>query len=75
MAKQHQALEGAKLTTEISVYCDPELKRLAGERADEAQLPLSEYIVRVLAKELKRPDLAKIPRKPMGRPRKDAVPA
>ena len=60
----------SKLTADIRVYCDPELKRIAGEAADAAGLPLSEYVVQALAEHLARPDLAKVPRVSMGRPRK-----
>lgn len=68
---KNKNFEGGKVAAEISVYCDPELKRLAGNAADAAGLPLSEYVAQVLAKEFNRPDLAKVPRKPMGRPRKE----
>lgn len=71
MAKRISAHEDSKLTAEISVYCDPVLKQLAGEAADEAEISLSEFMVRCAAKELKRPDLAEVPRKKMGRPRKE----
>lgn len=67
------SLEGRKLSAEISVYCDSELKQLAGKAADAAGVPLSEYVAQVLARELKRPDLGKIPRKRLGRPRKEVV--
>lgn len=67
--------EVLKLTAEISVYCDPLLKELAGIEADARGVPLSEFVVQAIAKELKRPELAKIPRKPYGRPRKDRQPA
>lgn len=58
------------MTVQIHIHCDPELKRLAGIEADKSGLPLSEYIARTLAYHLGRPDLARIPRKRMGRPRK-----
>jgi len=61
------------LTDQIMVYCSPELKRLAGEWADAAGVPLSEFVVRALAERIERPDLAIVPRKKSGRPRKDAV--
>lgn len=48
----------------------PELKDLAGKKADKLGLPLSEFIVQILANDLKRPDLGTIPRKRIGRPRK-----
>lgn len=53
---------------------DPELKRALGERADAEGLPLNEYMALVLAKHIKRPELAKIPRKSIGRPRNDEAP-
>lgn len=58
------------MTAAIHIYCDPELKRLAGMAADHADLPLSEWIARVLAKHIGRPELGRIPRKSIGRPRK-----
>jgi len=58
------------MVADIRVYCDPALKALAGKQADAAGLPLSEYVAKVLAERLNRPELAKIPRKPTGRPRK-----
>ena len=64
---------GETLVAEIRVYSPPELKDLAGEEADKQGVPLSEFVVRVLAKHLQRPDLATIPRKSVGRPRKRAV--
>lgn len=58
----------------LAVRIDRELKNLIGLRADEEDLTLNEYVAQVFAKELGRPDLAAIPRKSFGRPRK-AVPA
>jgi hypothetical protein len=62
--------EVTKLTEEIRVYAPPELKILLGEKADEAGVPLSEYVVQICAKQLGRQDLAHVPRKSLGRPRK-----
>lgn len=62
--------EGSKLTAEIKMYVDPELKRVAGEAAEKAGLPLSEWIAKVIARKLGKPSLGKIPRKAFGRPRK-----
>lgn len=74
MAVQNrEELEESKLTAEISVYCDPRLKEILGGLADAASFPLSEYIVQILAEKVQRPDLAKIPRKRMGRRRKAMV--
>lgn len=67
--------EDEKLTAEIRVYADPQLKALAGAAADERGVPLSEFVVQVLAQHLGRPDLAKVPRKSIGRPRKDLATA
>lgn len=59
-----------KVAVDIRVYADPRLKDLAGKRADREGLPLSELVVKALAEYLGRPDLAVIPRKKPGRPRK-----
>ena len=59
------------MTAAITAYGDPELKRLICKEADAANLPLSEFVVKVLAEHLHRPDLAKVPRGKMGRPRKE----
>ena len=48
---------------------DPELKNLLGDEADKVGLPMNEYLARILAEHINRPDLARIPRKSMGRPR------
>ncbi len=57
------------MTAEISVYCDPMLKDVAGRAADADGIPLSEFVAQAIAEKVNRPDLAKIPRKSMGRPR------
>jgi hypothetical protein len=62
-------LELTKLVADIRVYADPELKRLAGEEADKQGLPLSEFVAKTLAERLGRPELGRIPRKKVGRPR------
>lgn len=62
--------EETKMTVKLAVYCDPELKDVAGKEADKENLPLSEWIVRAMAEKAGRPDLAKVPRKAYGRPRK-----
>ena len=54
----------------LTINIDPDLKALIGERADEERLPMNEWVAQVLAKKLGRPDLAEIPRKSFGRPRK-----
>lgn len=64
--------ESRIVKAEIKLICEQELKDILGDAADEAELPLSEYVVRELARIVKRIDLAKVPRKKMGRPRKVA---
>jgi hypothetical protein len=59
-----------KVTAAFSVYCHPELKELLAKHADNAGVPLSEYAVILLAKAVGRRDLAAVPRKKIGRPRK-----
>lgn len=60
-----------KMTEAFSVYAHPELVALASKAADEQHIPLSEFAARVLADHFGRPDLREIPRKQMGRPRKN----
>jgi len=62
--------EGDRLSAVIPVYIDPELKRQAGEKADELGLPLSEYVATLVGKDLGW-DGPVVPRKPSGRPRND----
>lgn len=68
--KAIRANGATKLVADIRVYAHPELKDLAGKAADAEGLALSEFVARVLANHLRRPDLAVIPRKKPGRPRK-----
>lgn len=58
----------------LLVRLHPELKRILGEAADREQVfgGMGELAVRIMASYFKRPDLAYVPRKQMGRPRKDA---
>jgi hypothetical protein len=73
-ARPRLVREKRPLTTKIAIYAPPELKRQAGKAADGARLPLSEWIVQLIARKLRRPDLAVIPRKKPGRPRKELPP-
>lgn len=50
-----------------------ELYRAMGEEADRRGVSLNDVVVDVVAKALGRPDLAFIPKKKMGRPRKHAL--
>ena len=58
-----------RLTSSLTVTIAPELKNLVDQNAYDQGVPTNEYVAKILADKLKRPDLAKIPRKPMGRPR------
>jgi len=73
MASRKSQKRAKPLTAKTMVYSSPELKRLASDRATQEGIALSELIVRALAFSLGRPDLATVPRKSFGRPRK--VPA
>lgn len=57
---------------ELKGYVDERLRDLAIAYADEQDIPLSECVAYLVAKALRRPDLAVVPRKRLGRPRKDA---
>lgn len=61
------------LVNVVNVKMAPELKEVIARQADQEGLPMNELIVRLLARAFSRPDLAVIPRKRMGRPRKQAV--
>ncbi len=65
--KQERPLQ---LIANLFVQIQPELKELANKAADAEEIPLNHFIARLLANHLKRPDLATIPYKRMGRPRK-----
>lgn len=58
-----------RMTVMVMVYCSPELKEAAGKAADDLEIPLSEFFARGAALLLNRPELGRIPRKSMGRPR------
>jgi hypothetical protein len=60
--------KGDKMTVDIRVYCDPELKRIAIDEANRRNLPLSELVALALAEYLERPELSEIPRLRPGRP-------
>lgn len=66
---------GFYMRDKILVHLSPELKALIGQEADKEQVPggMGEVLVRLAAKHFKRPDLAYVPRKPFGRPRKNGV--
>lgn len=57
----------------LNVYCGWPLAELIQEKADAAELSISEYVAKAMAKFLRQPDLGKIPRKKRGRPNKAAT--
>ena len=59
------------MTDKLLVRLSPELKQLIGEEADRLGIDggMGELAVKILSQHFRRPDLAKIPRKKMGRPR------
>jgi hypothetical protein len=57
----------------LTVPINPELKEAIGEAADGERMAMNEWVCRTVAKALGRPDLAAVPRKRFGRPRKEAV--
>ena len=60
----------APLTFQLHIRCQPELRDILSRLAGP-ELPLNDFIVRLLAEKVDRPDLAKVPRKRIGRPRKE----
>lgn len=58
-----------RMTEPVQVRLDPELVRLLDVEADRRDLARNELWAEILAGWLKRPDLAEIPRKRLGRPR------
>jgi len=57
---------------ELRGYVDSRLRDIVAQMADEQNLPMSEIVAKLLAQAVKRPDLAKVPRKPFGAPRRKA---
>jgi hypothetical protein len=62
-------------TVVLSIRIHPKLKEAVGRAADADELPMNEWMSVLLARYLKKPNLAKVPRKAFGRPRKDMVEA
>ncbi len=60
---------GVKPAVILSLPISPELKDLIGQAADEAGLAMNEWMAKLAAEHLGHPELAEIPRKPLGRPR------
>ena len=62
-----------KEKVELKGYVDSRLRDVVLAYADEQDLPLSEAVAHLIAKAMRRPDLAKVPRKRIGRPRRAEV--
>lgn len=58
------------LTVPLFVEIPTELKEILGQAADAENIPMNHFVARLLARAVKRPDLAVIPHKRVGRPRK-----
>jgi len=52
----------------LDVYVDKRLRELVIAIVNQQNITVSEYVANLIAKALKRPDLAGIPRKRLGRP-------
>lgn len=65
----NRKMKPVRLTAPLYALVSPELKELVDQAAFDAGLATNEYVAKVLAEHLERPDLIKIPRKPLGRPR------
>jgi hypothetical protein len=74
-ARKVKSKEKKPVADQIHVRMHPGLRKLVAEKADEMNLPMSEFIAEVLANALERPDLAEVPRRKMGRPRKEMATA
>ena len=59
---------------ELRGYVDSRLRSLAIADADLKGIPISEFVAIAVASYLKRPDLAAVPRKRLGRRRIDQTP-
>ncbi len=56
---------------EMHIKMLPELRQLIVGLADQSNQPMNEVIVQILASHFRRPELGRVPRRPMGRPRKE----
>jgi len=59
------------MATKVNFAFHPDLRIEIGKAADRDGVPMNEFVARVLADHLGRPELAVIPRKSVGRPRKE----
>lgn len=61
----------APVSEQIHIRIHPDLRRLVEQDADSQFVNMNEVIAGILAEHYQRPELARIPRKPLGRPRKE----
>lgn len=66
---------GVKLSAPLNIPIHPKLKDRIGRAADKEGVPMNEFVARILAEHLGCPELAKVPRHQMGRPRKELMTA
>jgi hypothetical protein len=59
----------------VTVKMSLEMRQIVNSMADEAGVPVGEMCLRLMARALKRPELGVVPRKQMGRPRKELATA
>lgn len=62
-------IKPVRLAVPLYATVSPELKERIDQAAFDAGLPTNEYVAKVFAEHFGEPDLARIPRKPLGRPR------
>lgn len=53
----------------LTLPIDPELKELISQQAEDQGMRMNEYVAKVMAQKLGRPELGRIPRRPIGRPK------
>lgn len=57
------------MSYQLLIKMKSELGDLLAQEADKEKLPLSEWVVKLIAKRFERPDLGEVPRISFGRPR------
>ena len=61
------------MTVPLTIRVSEALKDYADSEAQRRGLPTNEFLAEIIARNLGRPELGKIPRKSFGRPRKQRV--
>jgi hypothetical protein len=62
-------MEGKTMSVPLTIRVSPELKEAVGQASDAANRPMNEVVAEILAAHFGKPELADIPRLPLGRPR------